>query len=305
MEQKKLKDTLALLKKRRPALAPALSGFEGLLLARLQAALELAQAMNGARLPDFDKKKAAKGEILLESALPEGMGKYLRLAAEKLLPELFKLSAIATYRNELENVFLKEADSLGIALLKATLKPEGDLREIAAQANMPPEILRFAGGFVISAVLRALVAREREFKWDEEGAWQEGYCPVCGSWPIIAWLDKRVHDEKNAFLAGGGGKKHLHCGICGASWKFRRGVCPACGKEGEGAVEILHEAGNRGERLDYCKGCLTYCPTVDLRELADVPDMDAMALGLLHLDLVARERKLTPLAASFWNSFQA
>ena len=134
--------------------------------------------------------------------------------------------------------------------------------------------------------------------------WTQGYCPVCGSLPVIATLDKRVFDEKNAFLAGGGGKKRLHCGLCATSWTFRRSTCPSCGRQGNEVMEILRESeGANGERLDWCVHCKTYCPTVDLREREAVPDMDAMALGMLHLDMVASRRGLQPLRPSFWNMF--
>ena len=42
---------------------------------------------------------------------------------------------------------------------------------------------------------------------------------------------------------------------------------------------------------------------MDLRECGGVPDMDAMALGMMHLDMVAARKGLSPLKASFWNLF--
>ena len=69
-------------------------------------------------------------------------------------------------------------------------------------------------------------------------------------------------------------------------------------------MEILRESGkSRGERLDWCAKCKSYCPTVDLRECGEAPDMDAMALGMMHLDMVAAHKGLSPLKASFWNLF--
>lgn len=69
-------------------------------------------------------------------------------------------------------------------------------------------------------------------------------------------------------------------------------------------MEILRESGSvQGERLEWCTRCKTYCPGVDLRERDTVPDLDALALGLVHLDMVAAEKKLRPLNPSFWNTF--
>lgn len=170
-------------------------------------------------------------------------------------------------------------------------------------------MLLFAFSFMLGPVLRALVelsphGNGKEAPWNVEGAWRQGYCPVCGSGPSIAYLDRPVFDEKNAFLAGGGGKKHLHCSLCGTDWTFRRGACPFCGEEGAGVMEILKEAGNAlGERLDWCTRCKTYCPAVDLRERDTTPDLDALALGMLHMDMVAAKKGLQPIHPAFWNTF--
>ena len=71
-------------------------------------------------------------------------------------------------------------------------------------------VLLFAFGFVLAPVLRVLVAQslpeEGEAPWDAGSQWKQGYCPVCGSFASIGWLDKPMLDEKNAYLAGGGGK---------------------------------------------------------------------------------------------------
>ena len=169
-------------------------------------------------------------------------------------------------------------------------------------------MLAFVTGFVLSPVLHAMVANalpeDGEAPWDRDGAWQQGYCPVCGAFPTIAWLDKPMLDERNAYLAGGGGKKPLHCSQCGTGWKFLRGACPSCGKEASGTMEMLRETeAARGERLDWCTKCNTYCPTVDLREREAVPNLDALALGMMHLDMVAARKKLRPLRPSFWNMY--
>lgn len=179
---------------------------------------------------------------------------------------------------------------------------------IAKSNRLDPPVLEFVSGFVVSPVLRALVAQslsgDEQPSWDVDGRWQKGYCPVCGALPVVSWLDKPAIDDKNAFLAGGGGKKHLYCGMCSANWTYRRGVCPSCEQEGNGVIEILRESDNaHGERLDWCTKCKSYCPTVDLREREFVPDLNAVAMGMMHLDMVAARKKLHPLKPSFWNMF--
>lgn len=300
--------TIAAIVRRRPALASILAGLEPLLEARQEAAARLAPELTMANvcLPAFSPAKAAQGDFLLAGALSPALGAHLKKAGEKLLPLLCQFGETAKSRHILERFWLNIDDVTAMRLMRAIMEEPEELAVIALEFGLEPGVLQFTFSQIVSAVLRALVQNggESERPWDEPGIWRQGYCPVCGSYPAIAWLDRARQDEKNAFLAGGGGKKHFYCDMCGASWTFRRGACPACGKEGKGAVEILHEARGRGERLDYCTSCRVYHPVIDLRELDSTPNLDAMSPGLLHLDMIAAERNLRPLKPSFWNNFR-
>lgn len=303
----------------RPVLEPVLKAFEPLLSARADLTAELAGALRdcGLSLPDARPERFAQGAPLLAGEPLPGIALPMRVSAEKLLPLLASgVASLAPHMPLLEAFFLQpaeqrngEAPDSRRTLAEAVVS--GDHKAVAGiaeQAGLDALVLEFVAAFVVSAVLRALteVARDGrdEAPWDTGDAWRHGYCPVCGSLPAIGWLDKPAIDEKNAFLAGGGGKKHLHCGLCGTDWKFRRGACPSCGQEGNGVIEILREDGvTHGERLDWCTKCKGYCPTVDLREREFVPDPDAAAMGMMHLDMVAARKKLHPLRPSFWNMF--
>ena len=321
----------------RPVLEPVLKAFEPLLSARAALVPELADCLrkSGCSLPEMLPGRAAQGVPLLAGRTLNGIAAPLRAAAEELLPLIGGIEAMAPHMPSLKAFFSRpvepdaaeaekgearklpddQAQKRGEADARQTLAEAvvaGDRKavaRIAREAGVEPLILEFASAFVVSAALRAMTALALsdtgEAPWNKEGeAWRQGNCPVCGSLPSIAWLDKPVIDEKNAFLAGGGGKKHLHCGLCGADWAFRRGACPSCGQEGNGVIEILREDGPaHGERLDWCTKCKGYCPTVDLREREFVPDPDAAAMGMMHLDMVATRKKLRPLRPSFWNMF--
>jgi Uncharacterized protein involved in formate dehydrogenase formation len=313
----------------RPVLAPVLRFFAPLLAAQAEVVRELEAPSSVPSLPTPDAERLKQGVSLLAGASLTGLAAPMRTAAEKLLPLLEPMEALAPHMPVLREFFLKpvgEPTEYPVEKPDAPTgnKPDKDSRETLAEAlvtgnkkgvagiarniGLDPLLLEFVAALVIAPVLRSMVSsalpEEGETPWDEGGLWQQGYCPVCGAMPTVGWLDKPAVDEKNAFLAGGGGKKHLHCVQCGAGWKFLRGACPACGKKDDGTIEILRETGpSHGERLDWCTKCKTYCPTVDLREREFVPDMDALAMGMMHLDMVAARRKLRPLKASFWNLF--
>ena len=316
--------TLAEVVECRPVLEPVLRAFEPLLAAQAQLTEDLADSVSslGLRLPEAQAGALEQGLSLLAGVPLTGAAAPLRQSAETLLPLLAALESMAPHMPALEAFFLAPLpgatkkgkgakakqdprEALAEALLSGNSEEESQL---AAAHDLDPSVLHFAFSFVLAPVLRAMVLaslpEEGESPWDAGSQWRQGYCPVCGSFATIAWLDKPQLDEKNAFLAGGGGKKHLHCGLCGTDWKFMRGSCPSCGEKGSGIIEMLRESGSaHGERLDWCTKCKTYCPTVVLRERDGKPDMDALALGMMHLDMVAARKKLRPLKVSFWNTF--
>lgn len=77
-------------------------------------------------------------------------------------------------------------------------------------------------------------------------------CPVCGGLPDFA----SVHaTPKN------GNVKHLHCGACGAHWKFERIRCAACGTSAVSDLSYVHDEADPARRLHVCKACGAATPT--------------------------------------------
>lgn len=282
----------------RPFLKPFTDAFEPLITGRREEAERLAPMLAEAGIAlsslPYDRP-------LLKEGVPPGLGRFIKEAAGALLPKMLSLKAMAPFKAELESLFLENDAADLEALAAACLADAPDaLITMAEKRGLAPQILEFAASFIVSAALRALAA---PLKGEEFEGWRKGVCPVCGSPPVIAWLGRRPPAQENEFLRDGGGRKRLHCGMCGSDWHFVRGVCPGCGAEGQEAMHIFGEESRMHERADWCEKCRSYLPQIDLRELIDTPDMDAMALGLMHLDLAAAQKDLSPLKASFWNMF--
>ena len=298
-------ETLAEIATRRPVLQPVLKAFAPLLEARAALPEKLAPLLeeSGFALPPWRQERAQQGAPLLAGASLNGLYPLLLESAKTLLPLMASMPGLGEHAEALKTFFQNETLTLKASDTLLT-GHETALTQTAEQTTIPSAVLLFAVEAVVGPVLHTL-AKKYDDPWDERpSSWMQGFCPVCGSFPSIAYLDKRVFDEKNAFLAGGGGKKHLHCALCGTEWHFRRGACPSCGQEGSGVMEFLRESENsHGERIDWCTKCKSYFPTVDLRERNAVPNMDAMALGMMHMDIVAAQKGLTPLKPSFWNQF--
>lgn len=221
---------------------------------------------------------AAK-EILqvLEEALPEN--ESLKKCADAIREERFSLTASCELLLSRDNA---------------------SLEKISNEADVEFATLHFVLQQIAGAPLAALAQRVGEIK--VEYAWKQGFCPVCGSFPSIAYLARQEPTDLDS-LVGGGGQKYLHCSQCGNEWRYRRDACPACENADPGTREMLHAHKARQERVELCTKCHSYFPCIDLREYADDPDMLAAPLGLMHLDIIAAEKGYAPLAPAPWNTF--
>ena len=308
-------ETMKILVERRPVLEPVLRAFEPVIEAFGMLAGELAAplAERGIAVPEIDLEREAQGVSLLAGWDCAGIGDCLAQSAKGMLPLLVKTEALKKSAGALEDFFAGKATSGEVrdareALAQAVLSGDDDaVVAVAEKAGIDAEVLKFAGEMCLSPVLRAMVdacvkAHGNKNPWDAGNRWQQGYCPVCGAFATIAWL-ARPSQEDNPFLQAGGGRRHLHCGACGADWLFKRIACPSCGSEDKGSSNIFKQSGiSFGERIDWCDKCKTYLPTIDFRESEHVLDLDALALGMMHLDMVAHDKQLKPLKVSFWNA---
>lgn len=127
-------------------------------------------------------------------------------------------------------------------------------------------------------------------------------CPVCGSAPGLATLSRKDDVQVEA-LVGGGGQKYLHCSLCGHDWRFQRNACAGCGNEDPHSREVFYAEKARNERIETCSQCKGYLLCVDLREYEKDPNLQALPLALVHLDIIAQEKGFGPLSPATWNTF--
>jgi FdhE protein len=108
--------------------------------------------------------------------------------------------------------------------------------------------------------------------------WRRGECPVCGSEPGLAALNRQE------------GSRRLHCLWCETRWAHSRLDCPFCRGQAPGSLTYLEAAGEEGLRLEVCGPCGRHLKTLDMRRLEGpvVAPLDDAATW--HLDLLARRR---------------
>src|SRR5262249_34197976 len=77
--------------------------------------------------------------------------------------------------------------------------------------------------------------------------WEYGYCPTCGSWPLLA--EARGLEQL----------RFLRCGLCGTAWEGGRFRCLYCGNQDHRSLGYFHVEGEEDRlRAATCDGCHGY-----------------------------------------------
>lgn len=144
--------------------------------------------------------------------------------------------------------------------------------EFAADASALRVIAQLAAIPLLQACGRALAG-------EVPASWGEGYCPVCGAWPIVA---ESVGIER---------KRRARCGRCGTAWSSQPLRCVYCNESHHEHLGYLTPEESEATRtVEVCKTCKGY-----LKGLTTVRALAPWAVLLddltsVHLDLVALER---------------
>lgn len=246
----------------------------------------------------MDADQFLQGKSLLNMVSLVDFFAQVDLGAATILPAL--TVSFPSIAEDIETVkaAMKETGSdaaLSDAALYEALSSflEGDqavLDGLARKLDISSDVLGFVCSQLAAPFLRSQ-AKALAKHFDLSG-WTQGYCPICGSLPSVA------------YLRGEGGKRWLHCPTCGHDWRFRRQTCPACGDNAVKGLEYFYLEDKLSERAYVCKACKKYLLTIDIRELVDKPHMDIASIGLIPLDIKAQEEGYDPLTALPWNTFE-
>lgn len=184
-----------------------------------------------------------------------------------------------TNKLDLEEVFKRTASDDYSYLLSVSneLGLNGHLLIFLAENSLQPIFETYA------EQLKPLIDQEK---------WWKGYCPICGSKPLIAEL---IGTEKQRFLV---------CSCCSFEWRFLRAKCPFCDSEGEGSFKYFFtENEGRVYRVETCQKCKKYMKTIDADELGVKVYPSVEDLGTLYLDVLAKKegytREVNPLGLDF------
>jgi len=296
--QKAVEATLENIKKRIPAYGELADRFGPLFL--LKASLCDALVEKQLVLPDVAAVKLSAGVPLLAGKDMSLWTTELVEVADKMFTTLADSLKLDKKNRDALHEYLADPDNL-LGLVQARI--DGNWKHFENTSKQlgisPDHALLYISENVCTPVFSAMA--EILGKSLSDHTWEYGNCPICGSSPSISHLSPVEVTDLDQ-LVSGGGKKYLHCSLCGHDWRFKRNACAACGNDENESREIFYVDDVKHERIEVCHKCGTYCLNIDMRECDPIPQLDVAQLGLIHLDIYAHNNKLRPITPTLWNS---
>lgn len=121
------------------------------------------------------------------------------------------------------------------------------LNQSATKLDVDLTLLTSIGNMLLTPICRAYETAFRSAL--DFGEWTQGYCPVCGDWPILSEL------------LGRDKVRNLRCGRCTAAWKFSRLTCFWCDNTERDELGFLFDPEVETWRIDTCDHCHGYAKT--------------------------------------------
>jgi FdhE protein len=111
---------------------------------------------------------------------------------------------------------------------------------------------------------------------NKDEPWLKGYCPICGSPPILSIFE----DD---------GERSLICGFCWHTWPVKRVFCPFCENRDGKTLQYFYSEDEKEFRVDLCDSCKKYLKTLDARKTERLIYPPLEQVSSLHLDYKAKE----------------
>jgi FdhE protein len=225
----------------------------------------------------------------LDSGIPALAGEPIPLPIAMLQPTVVALCrALADRGGEPAAALLRAVEEgrldIGVLLLLAFRREQAAVRIAAARAVLPHDLLWLVAELAVSPFADLL---RRTLFDGVSGAsplgpalarWSKGYCPLCGSWPVLI--------EQTATSP-----RRLRCSLCAAAWDLPdHDACVYCGESGAARVVLPTEHGSPGRRVETCTACRSYAKVVAVSASLPFPLVALLDLESMDLDLLAMQR---------------
>lgn len=267
----------------RPELQPAVELQQQL----IGLVVDLTDAVEHGRLPRLSlppKYLAAK----LGRGVPALAGEPIPLPIPLLRPTLLRLcdelaggGAGETAQHIREAIEENRMDAA--ALLTASLaRDQNTIRTGATQRGLSADLVWLVAELAISPFVHVLQnallppGANDPVLVTALSAWNEGYCPACGSWPALAEIVEQ--------------HRILRCSFCAHAWEMKTFACAYCANEGDRFVTVAPDEAQMNRRIEACAECGGYMKTVDVEALSVFPLLAIADLETMDLDMTAMEK---------------
>jgi len=152
---------------------------------------------------------------------------------------------------------------------------EALFENVAAEFKIDKQVL----GFITYNSLKpslTLAAEQLASYLKKDHPWEKGYCPICGSAPILS-------------LFAADGSRSLVCSFCWHEWPAKRVFCPFCENRDGNTLQYFFSEQEKELRVDVCDQCKKYIKTVDTRKADRLIYPPLEQVASLHLDYKAAE----------------
>jgi FdhE protein len=122
-----------------------------------------------------------------------------------------------------------------------------------------------------------LGAEQLSIYLDRQDPWLQGYCPICGSPPVLSVLE----DE---------GRRFLICSFCWHAWSAKRGICPFCDQRDKKSLGYFFSEEEKEYRVYTCDNCKKYMKTIATVKADRLIYPPLEQVVTLHLDMQASQK---------------
>jgi FdhE protein len=283
---RKIKETIAHIKKEMPSLAGILNTYGKVFTERAKFREELPPLIN-VRMSSPEPLRFSQGMTLLNEGIFPLSTDSMEAVRERMIPTLARLfPVVRPVLRKLKAALKKNRLDLKNCMDGMLNGRVETIRQTASYLETDPVTLKF----VLCQLLKPLIEAQAESLRPvmQNLDWKKGYCPVCGSFPVLSSLKSEE------------GQRWLMCGTCGHEWRFMRTQCPYCENEDAEKSELCFVEGREYERAEMCHHCKRYVVAVDLRKYPYEFIAEVAVAGAMYLDVLAQEKGFLAMADSAW-----
>ncbi len=240
----------------------------------------LGEALRALEDPAWSAPLAPLADARPDSAEPLLSGRVLVVDARRLgrfVHELVETASAAGLVGAGTLSGYRPSADVAVQLLAAILRHDREgLAGLAASAGVDPGALETVARLAAVPLLHSCGRLLRD---QVPRSWSNGYCPICGSWPLLAELRSLERTRQ------------LRCGRCGGDWRVPWLCCAYCGETNhERLGTLVLEGEPEMWSVETCSQCSGYLKAITTLQAIHPFELLLRDVETVELDVAALDR---------------